>query len=276
MTAPWRRAAAGLLAILIAIGLPGTRAHAAPADSCRGRGVEVDLAGSGDVGVVSGRSAATCRTPPRPAPRAAPPGTTDELLCPASAATATPGLCSASPCGGTGLSFALRTQRPPSGGQQVVRAVCTRVVQARAGPGISVAQVFQAVRAVRLPGGSVRATPSGRGLANLVSYFQRGGVTNRTVDLPLRGSVIHAEFQATEYRWRFGDGSTGRSLASVPPDSPGEAHAFSRSGRFQVRVEVAWSAQAFLDGRRVGRLDDLVSRAVISYPVAEVHTVLSG
>ena len=275
MTAPRVRAAAGLLAILIAIGSPVTVAHAAPADSCRGRGVEVDLAGSGDVGVVSGRSATACQTLPRPAPRAAPPATIDELLCLPNVAGSTPGLCSASPCGGTGLSFALRTQRPPSGGQQV-RAVCTRVVQARAGPGISVAQVLRAVRAVKLPGGSIRAAPSGRGLANLVSYFQRGGVTNRTVDLPLGGSVIHAEFQATEYRWRFGDGSTGKSLATVPPDSPGEAHAFPRGGRFQVRVEVAWSAQAFLDGRRVGRLDDLVSRAAISYPVAEVHTVLSG
>jgi hypothetical protein len=37
-----------------------------------------------------------------------------------------------------------------------------------------------------------------------------------------------------------------------------------------------WAAEAFLDGRRVGEVDDLVSRAEMSYPVAELRTVLTG
>jgi hypothetical protein len=132
------------------------------------------------------------------------------------------------------------------------------------------------VRAVKLPGGRVLATPSGRGLANLLSYFRLEGVGSRTVDLPLRGSTIHAEFQPAEYRWIFGDGSAGTSLATGLPDSLGTAHAYPHRGRYLLRAEVGWSAEAFVDGRHVARVDDLVSGARVSYPVAEVRTALSG
>ena len=37
-----------------------------------------------------------------------------------------------------------------------------------------------------------------------------------------------------------------------------------------------WAAEAFLDGRRVGEVDDLVSRAQTTYPVAEPADVLTG
>jgi hypothetical protein len=39
---------------------------------------------------------------------------------------------------------------------------------------------------------------------------------------------------------------------------------------------VMWVAEAYLDGRRVGEVDDLVSRAQTTYPVAELRTVLTG
>jgi hypothetical protein len=41
-------------------------------------------------------------------------------------------------------------------------------------------------------------------------------------------------------------------------------------------VTVVWVAEAFLDGRRVGEVDDLASSAEMSYPVAELRTVLTG
>ena len=41
-------------------------------------------------------------------------------------------------------------------------------------------------------------------------------------------------------------------------------------------VTVMWVAEAYLDGRRVGEVDDLVSRAQTTYPVAELRTVLTG
>jgi hypothetical protein len=51
---------------------------------------------------------------------------------------------------------------------------------------------------------------------------------------------------------------------------------FPRRGFYRVGVTVMWVAEAWLDGRRVGEVDDLVSRAVTTYPVAELRTVLTG
>jgi hypothetical protein len=45
---------------------------------------------------------------------------------------------------------------------------------------------------------------------------------------------------------------------------------------YRVGVTVMWAAEAFLDGRRVGEVDDLVSQAETTYPVAELRTVLTG
>jgi hypothetical protein len=52
--------------------------------------------------------------------------------------------------------------------------------------------------------------------------------------------------------------------------------AFPRGGEFVVSVVTTWSATAFLDGRYVGRVEGLASTARIAYPVAELHTALSG
>jgi len=283
VTAPARRAVSVLLAVLIAAGSPvawprDARAGPGPTSpgSCHDAGVEVDLAGSGDVAVVSGRSTA-CSTRPRASPPdAAAPSSVDEVLCSPARAGTPRGLCSATPCQGTGMHFALRTPHPADGRGRVTAYACMTLKDARAGPGVSAAEVLEAVRAVKLPGGSILAAPSGRGLANLAAYFRLDGVTPRTVDLPLRGSMIHAEFQVAEYHWTFGDGSAGTSLATGLPGSLRRAHAYPHRGRFEVRVEAAWAAEAFLDGRRVGRVDDLVSRALLTYPVAEIRTALSG
>jgi hypothetical protein len=275
---PATRAVIALLTLLMVAAVTSAarprRAEAGPG-TCRDTGVEVDLAGSGDVGVVSGHATA-CSA----APRASPSGPAasrpaGEVLCPPAGSGAPAGLCSVAPCPGAGTSFALRA--PPADGRARVAAfACMTLRDLRAGPGISVAEVLRTVRAVRLPGGSIHATPSGRGLANLAAYFRLDGVGARAVDLPLRGSVIHAEFQVAEYRWRFGDGAAGASVATGLPDSLGSAHSYPHRGRFEVRVQVAWSAQAFLDGRRVARIDDLVSGARLTYQVAELRGRLTG
>jgi hypothetical protein len=269
-----RSAVAGLLAALIVMPSPVAVPGAAQAASCPAAGVEVDLAGSGDVAIVSGRSTTACRTPPPRAPGT--PYSSDEVLCAPEQAQATAGRCSAAPCHGGGQFFAMRTLHEPGGREQVAGFACVELGRARVGPGITAARVFEAVRAVKLPGGTIRVTPSGRGLANLAVYFQLAGVAPRTVDLALGGSSIHAEFEVVEYRWDFGDGSTRTSTASGVPDAPGEAHAYPHRGRFQIRVEVGWSAAAFLDGRRAGRIDGLVSHSLIRYPVAEIRGILSG
>ncbi len=275
MSSVRRSAAAGLLAALIVMSSPVAVPGPARAAFCRTAGVEVDLAGSGDVAIVSGRSTAACRTPPSPRPLGAP-YSSDEILCSPEQAQAAAGRCSATPCHGAGQFFAMRTLHEPGGRERAAGFACVELGHARVGPGITAARVFEAVRAVKLPGGTIHVMPSGRGLANLAVYFQVAGVGPRMVDLALGGSRIHAEFEVVEYRWDFGDGSTRTSTASGLPDAPGEAHAYPHRGRFQIRVEVGWTAEAFLDGRRVGRIDGLVSRTLIRYQVAEIRGILSG
>jgi hypothetical protein len=138
--------------------------------------------------------------------------------------------------------------------------------------------VFEAVRRVKLPGGEIGVEPGVRGLANLQSYFWLEGVEQGPVDLEVGGSTVHAEFRVVEYRWSFGGG--GGPLVTRGPGRPGlesEVNTvFRRRGVYPVEVTVVWVAEAFLDGSRVGEVDDLVSRAATSYPVAELRTVLTG
>jgi hypothetical protein len=89
--------------------------------------------------------------------------------------------------------------------------------------------------------------------------------------------VVHAEFRPVEYRWAFGD---GQGMVTTGPGTPGlhseVRAAYPRRGRYRVGVTVVWTAQAFLGGRRVGQVEELVSRAATSYPVAEIRTTLTG
>jgi hypothetical protein len=149
--------------------------------------------------------------------------------------------------------------------------------QAVATPGVTVAQVFEAVRRVKLPGGEIGVEPGVRGLANLESFFWVEGADQEPVDLQVGGSTVHAEFRVVEYRWSFGG---GEPLVTEGPGSPGlESEVrtmFERRGFYRVGVTVMWVAEAYLDGRRVGEVDALVSRAQTTYPVAELRTVLTG
>jgi PKD domain len=149
--------------------------------------------------------------------------------------------------------------------------------QAIATPGVTVAQIFEAVRKVKLPGGEIEVEPEVRGLANLQSFFWIEGATQPPVELQVGGSTVRAEFRVVEYRWTFGAGET---LVTEGPGTPGlesEVNTtFPRRGMYRVGVTVVWAAEAFLDGRRVGEVDDLVSRAQTTYPVAELRTVLTG
>jgi hypothetical protein len=119
--------------------------------------------------------------------------------------------------------------------------------------------------------------PGVRGLANLESYFWLQGAAQPPVDLQVCGSTVHAEFRVVEYRWSFGDGSTLRTDGPGTPGLGSDVHvAYRERGRYRVAVEVAWAAEAFLDGRRVGEVDDLASRAATTYPVAEIRSIITG
>jgi hypothetical protein len=111
----------------------------------------------------------------------------------------------------------------------------------------------------------------------LKSFFWLEGASHAPVDLAVNGFELHAEFRVVEYRWSFGG---GEPLVTRGPGRPGlesEVNTvFRRRGVYPVEVTVVWVAEAFLDGARVGEVDDLVSRAAMSYPVAELRTVLTG
>ena len=185
------------------------------------------------------------------------------------------GICSATPCPSS--FFALRTIHNPDGTSAPAGFQCVTLNQATPSPGVTAAEVFAAIRRVKLPGGEIGAVPEVRGLANLESFFFVRGATQPPVDLQVGGSVVHAEFRVVEYRWAFGD---GQGLVTTGPGTEGldseVRTAFRRRGFYRVGVTVMWTAEAFLDGRRVGQVDDLVSRARTTYPVAEVRTILTG
>lgn len=247
----------------------------ANAQACEGQGVEGDLTGSEDTAVIVGRAAVACTSDTSLSPRQPVPYYTFEIRCSPDRAASLGGICSATPCRSS--FFALRTIHFPDGTSAPAGFQCVTLNQATPSPGVTAAEVFAAIRRVKLPGGEIGAVPDVRGLANLESFFFVRGATQPPVDLQVGGSVVHAEFRAVEYRWAFGD---GQGLVTTGPGTEGLASevrtAFRRRGFYRVGVTVMWTAEAFLDGRRVGQVDDLVSRARTTYPVAEVRTILTG
>jgi hypothetical protein len=236
-----------------------------------------DLIGSGNVAELSGSSRISCQSGTSQRDLEPQPYFTHEISCSTDKQQAAAGLCSATPCSSRGQFFAFRTIHNPDGTSAPAGFQCVTLNQATPSPGITAADVFAAIRRVKLPGGEIGAVPEVRGLANLESFFFVRGATQPPVDLQVGGSVVHAEFRAVEYRWTFGD---GQRLVTTGPGTKGLGSevrtAFRRRGFYRVGVTVMWTAEAFLDGRRVGQVDDLVSRTGTTYPVAEVRTILTG
>jgi hypothetical protein len=265
-----------LIVIIVVLGVhivaSSTRAEA---QSCRGQGVEGDLSGAADIAVIVGRAAPSCSSHPSGEKRQ--PGTyfTLEIKCNTEEQAAAEGICSVTPCPTS--FFALRTAHFVNGQTEPAGFRCVTLDQAVATPGVTVAQVFEAVRRVRLPGGEIGVEPEVRGLANLESYFWVEGATQPPVELEVGGSTVRAEFRVVEYRWSFGG---GEPLVTEGPGRPGLGSevrtTFGQRGLYRVGVTVVWVAEAYLDGRRVGEVDDLVSGAETTYPVAELRTVLTG
>jgi hypothetical protein len=274
MVSPARKTRIGLI-VMVIFALGARPADAA--DACDEHPTFGNISGSRDTVLLSGAQAAECRSVERSIATTQVPGPyyTEQILCSTDPVQAAVGLCSATPCRTS--FFALRTLHFPDGRAEAAGSRCVTLDQAVAVPGVTVAQVFEAVRRVKLPGGEIGVEPGVRGLANLQSFFWVEGVDQSPVDLEVGGSTVHAEFRVLEYRWSFGD---GEPLVTRGPGSPGlESEVrttFARRGFYRVGVTVVWAAEAFLDGRRVGEVDDLVSRAETTYPVAELRTVLTG
>jgi hypothetical protein len=274
MASPARKTRIGLI-VMVIFTLGARPADAA--DGCDEHPTFGNISGSRDTVFLSGAQAAKCRSEEKSIATTQVPGPyyTEQIVCSTDPVQAAEGLCSATPCPTS--FFALRTLHFPDGRAEAAGSRCVTLDRAVAAPGVTVAQVFEAVRRVKLPGGEIGAEPGVRGLANLQSFFWVEGVDQSPVDLEVGGSTVHAEFRVLEYRWSFGD---GEPLVTRGPGRPGlESEVrttFARRGFYRVGVTVVWAAEAFLDGRRVGEVDDLVSRAETTYPVAELRTVLTG
>jgi hypothetical protein len=141
----------------------------AGAQPCQGPGVEGDLSGSADIAVIVGREASSCTLNQLPLRQQKGPYYTLEITCSPDHTAALDGICSATPCPSS--FFALRTIHYPNGQAEPAGFRCVTVGQAMASPGVTVAQVFEAVRRVKLPGGEIGVAPEVRGLANLESFF---------------------------------------------------------------------------------------------------------
>jgi hypothetical protein len=277
-----RRLAAAASFWLLVSPLVGSLVLAAPisaAQECSHGSLRGNLLSQGDEAklAINGKYY-QCRAPSvRSAEVISGPVYTFEVLCNPDSDQGPRTLCSAAPCLQANRSFALRNIRFPNGSIEPAGYQCLNPRQAEVDQGITLAEVFTAIRNVKLPGGRIHGMPATRGLANLNSFFWVDGVSQEPVDLSIAGAALHAEFHVIEYRWTFGD---GRSLVTRGPGSPGlESEVrttFSRRGFYRVGVTVMWVAEAYLDGRRVGEVDDLVSRAQTTYPVAELRTVLTG
>jgi hypothetical protein len=205
------------------------------------------------------------------------PSYTYEVICDPDSDQGPGTLCSVAPCLQGSRAFALRNLRFPNGQMEPAGYECLDPAQGEVVPGITISQIYSAIRNVKLPGGRIGIAPAARGLANLKSFFWLQGVSQEPVEISIAGSVLHADFHVLEYRWSFG---RDRSLVTTGPGTPGLAsevnNTFRRRGMYRVGVTVMWAAEAYLDGRRVGEVDDLVSRAETTYPVAELRTVLTG
>jgi hypothetical protein len=255
------------------------RAPQATAAGCSSSSLRGNLISTGSTAKLSirGRSH-RCKPPSSKRPNSAVgPFYTYEVLCNPNSGQGPATLCSAAPCLQQNRSFALRNLLFPDGHMEPAGYQCLNPGQAQVTPGLTLSKIYALIRDVKLPGGKIGIIPAARGLANLRSFFWAEGVSQEPVEISIAGSVLHANFRVLEYRWTFGE---DRSLVTTGPGTPGleseVSTTFTRRGMYRVGVMVMWAAEAFLDGRRVGEVDDLVSQAETTYPVAELRTVLTG
>ena len=151
------------------------------------------LYGARDVATLAGQGTSDCSSQ-RPSSIGSHPQPyfTYEVMCSTDRQAAIQGLCSTTPCPDFGRFFAFRTIHRPDGSSESAGFSCVSLEQAVATPGVTVAQVFEAVRRVKLPGGEIGVEPGVRGLANLESFFWVEGANQEPVDLQVGGSTVHA------------------------------------------------------------------------------------
>jgi hypothetical protein len=147
------------IAVIVFLTLVPVSAHAA--DECSEHPTFGNISGSRDTAVLSGKQAARCSTGVQSIstsqPRRPKPYYTEQIVCSTDPVQAAEGLRSATPC--PTAFFALQTLHLPDGRVESAGSRCVTSDQAVAAPDLTVAQVFQAVRRVKLPGGEIGVEP---------------------------------------------------------------------------------------------------------------------
>jgi hypothetical protein len=154
------RANSVLFTILFTLG--SFLALANPREALAGEcGAEIiaDLVGAENIAKLSATGQVGCNRGVTRVGGARTPYYTYDVACSTDKQAAGEGLCSATPCPDFGRFFAFRTIHRPDGSSASAGFSCVSLEQAAATPGITVAQVFEAVRRVRLPGGEIGVEP---------------------------------------------------------------------------------------------------------------------
>jgi hypothetical protein len=139
------------------------------------------------------------------------------------------------------------------------------------------ALVSQALdRAIALaPAPGLEAAPSGIGLTGLPSYFWLDRVPQPiSATASAGGLVVTAQAHPTSYVWDFGDGNdlttTHAGRAWTRWREGNIEHLYETRGRYDIGVEVVWSASWSLNGGPLQSLGNFSTSDSRRYPVQEV------
>jgi hypothetical protein len=138
----------------------------------------------------------------------------------------------------------------------------------------------QLVRDLPYPAATVRASPEGRGLTGLESWFWVEGYSG-----PLRDAVdelgfrVEVEAVPATVSWDFGDDSGVRSgtLGQAAPTRSDVFHTYERSSRdgpILVRASIRLDVRFRVDGEPWEALDPVFRVGTRAYPVVESRAAL--
>lgn len=139
----------------------------------------------------------------------------------------------------------------------------------------------QLIQQVPLPVGSVRASPSARGITGLESWFWVEGNDGRTVTALVEalGATVEVEATPNGERWDFGDGTGPHEgdLGRATPQRSTVTHMFERASGtapFTVVLDFEYTVRYRIDGGPWLTLPPVTRSATLTYPVTEVRSQL--
>jgi hypothetical protein len=136
------------------------------------------------------------------------------------------------------------------------------------------------VRDLPYPAATVGASPGGRGLTGLESWFWVEGYTAEPIvdTVDQLGMTVTVEASPATVSWDFGDGTTadGLGLGTPPPGRSTVVHTFEARARpaFRLRALIELSVRWRLGNGPWQPLDPVVRTALLAYPVVSSRAAL--